>query len=57
VTETLIEKGCERREGPFRLPGNGVKVAQMQSSINEGENPLPTAEFNDVASLFKSWFR
>jgi hypothetical protein len=57
MTEALIEKGCEHREGPFRLPGNGVKVAQMQNSINEGENPLSTADFNDVASLFKSWFR
>jgi hypothetical protein len=56
MTEALLEKGCERREGPFRLPGNGMKVKQMQESINNGGNPLPAAEFNDVASLFKSWF-
>jgi hypothetical protein len=57
MTEALIEKGCDRREGPFRLPGSAMKVAQMQESINEGGNPLPIAEFNEVASLFKSWFR
>lgn len=56
MAEALIEKGAERSEGIFRLSGNLKKVKQMEQTINEGGDPVRSADLNDVASLFKSWF-
>jgi hypothetical protein len=56
MTTALFEKGAAQQEGIFRLPGNQSKVKAMQEAINAGGNPIPTADINDLASLFKSWF-
>jgi hypothetical protein len=56
LAEALIEKGAERREGIFRLPGNQARVKEMQNAINEGKSPYTSADLNDLGSLFKSWF-
>jgi hypothetical protein len=56
MAEALIEKGIEQWEGAFRLVGNMQKVKTMQTSVNDGGSPFGTAEINDLASLFKSWF-
>jgi hypothetical protein len=56
MAEAIIEKGGERWEGIFRLPGSSDKIARMQKTINGGGDPIPLADMNDLASLFKSWF-
>jgi hypothetical protein len=56
IADALIAKGAERWEGLFRLPGSHDRITRMQKNINEGGDPLPLADVNDLASLFKSWF-
>ena len=57
MAEQLLKKGAETREGIFRLPGNLKKVDEMADATNIGRDAISSADINDVASLFKKWFR
>jgi hypothetical protein len=56
MTERLIEKGAERTEGIFRIPGNGKRVLDLEAQVNSGNLALKDGDLHDVGSLFKSWF-
>jgi hypothetical protein len=56
MTERLIEKGAEKTEGIFRIPGNGKKVLELEAQVNVGNLALRDGDLHDVGSLFKSWF-
>ena len=57
MAEQLLKKGAETKEGIFRLPGNLKKVDEMAEATNIGRDAISSADINDVASLFKKWFR
>jgi hypothetical protein len=56
MANLLVEKGAEKREGIFRLPGNMARVAQLAEALNRGDDQLQDTVLDDLASLFKSWF-
>jgi hypothetical protein len=55
LTEKLFEKGADRTEGVFRIPGNGKKILDLEAQVNSGDLSL-NGDLHDVGSLFKSWF-
>jgi hypothetical protein len=57
MSEHMLKKGCEETEGLFRLPGNLKKVDEMADETNRGRDAISAAPMNDIASLFKKWFR
>jgi hypothetical protein len=56
IATAMLAQGAERREGIFRLPGNGKTVKKLIASISKRLNVIEGAELNDLASLFKSWY-
>ena len=57
MTSFLLKLGATKQEGIFRIPGNLAKVESMATGINSGKDMINGATLNDVASLFKQWFR
>jgi hypothetical protein len=57
MAELMLRKGCEQTEGLFRLPGNLKNVDEMAALTNAGRDAITPAPMNDIASLFKKWFR
>jgi hypothetical protein len=57
MAEHMLKKGCEQAEGLFRLPGNLKRVEEMAEATNKGRDAISPAPMNDIASLFKKWFR
>ena len=53
----LLKLGAANTEGIFRLPGNLKKVDEMAKGTNNGKDMISGAPLNDIASLFKKWFR
>jgi hypothetical protein len=56
IATALLERGGERMEGVFRLPGNMKKVGELRISVADGIAGLADAPVHDLGSLFKSWF-
>jgi hypothetical protein len=56
MAQALLAKGAETYEGIFRVSGNLKKVKEMEEIVNNGGDVIKTADLNDLASLFKSWF-
>jgi hypothetical protein len=57
MSEAMLKKGAEQSEGLFRLPGNLRVVDEMAEEANNGRDVVTRGELNDIASLFKKWFR
>jgi hypothetical protein len=57
MADHMLRKGCEQTEGLFRLPGNLKNVEEMAAATNAGRDAIAPAPMNDIASLFKKWFR
>ena len=57
MADFLLKRGAAHTEGIFRLPGNLKKVDDMAIGTNDGKDMISGAALNDIASLFKKWFR
>lgn len=57
MAEQLLKKNAEEKEGIFRLAGELKHVDEMAVATNLGRDVVSAAPINDVASLFKKWFR
>lgn len=57
MADYLLKRGAAKCEGIFRLPGSLKTVDEMALGTNDGKDMISKANLNDIASLFKKWFR